>query len=155
MEAPQPTHPSHPPSNDDPFAASYHVQYEPNAYAPYYAPLLPPYGLEPLDFHNYHPSTQRSVPPRPYFMTPALRDELQRKQDAIHQAPFGHPTSALPEEVHAYHSLVPLEASSGQGFFGSFTTSVYKAVNRVDGGTYVLYRVESTHRQSIFMVINR
>ena len=78
-------------------------------------------------------------------MTPALRDELQRKQEAIHQAPFGHPSQALPEEVHAYHSLVPLELSSGQGFFGSFTTSVYKAVNRVDGGTYVLYRVESAH----------
>ncbi|KAG9087780.1 PAB-dependent poly(A)-specific ribonuclease subunit 3, partial [Ceratobasidium sp. 370] len=132
-------------TTDDPFAASYqhHVPYEPSAYTPYYAPLLSPYTLEPLDFHNYHPAAPRSAPPRDYFMTPNLRDELQRKQDAIHQAPYGHPTPPLPDEVHAYHSLVSLKPAPGQGFFGSFTTSVYKAVSKNHGGSYVLYRIEN------------
>ncbi|QRV95538.1 Tyrosine kinase domain protein [Ceratobasidium sp. AG-Ba] len=132
-------------ANDDPFAASYqhHVPYEASAYTPYYAPLLPAYTMEPLDFHNYHPSAPRSAPQRDYFMTPNLRDELQRKQDAAHQTPYGHPTLALPDEVHAYRSLALLEPGSGQGFFGGFTTSVYRAVNRNDGGSYVLYRIEN------------
>ncbi|KAF8598730.1 hypothetical protein BDV93DRAFT_561002 [Ceratobasidium sp. AG-I] len=81
-ETSQPVKPQ-PTTDDDPFAASYHAQHEPTAYAPCYAPLLPPYGLGPLDFYNYHSST-RGAAPRPYFMTPALRDELQRKQPAIH-----------------------------------------------------------------------
>ncbi|KAG8730797.1 PAB-dependent poly(A)-specific ribonuclease subunit 3, partial [Ceratobasidium sp. 423] len=129
---------------DDPFSASYHhVQYEPSAYAPYYAPLLPPYALEPLDFHNYHPNAPRHGVSRPHFMTPDLRDELHRKQDALFQAPYGHPTPPLPDEVHAYHSLAVLEAASSQTFFGGFSTSVYRAVSGRDGNTYVLYRVET------------
>ncbi|KAB5589808.1 PAB-dependent poly(A)-specific ribonuclease subunit 3 [Ceratobasidium theobromae] len=120
--------PQPPETPDDPFTASYHhVQYEPGAYAPYYAPLLGPYALEPLDFHNYHPILPRNGMPRPYFMTPDLRDELHRKQDALYQAPHGHPSPPLPDEVHAYHSLVLLEPTPGQGFLGSLNTSVYRA----------------------------
>ncbi|CAE6478485.1 unnamed protein product [Rhizoctonia solani] len=131
-------------TTEDPFSASYHhVQYEPSAYTPYYAPLLPPYALEPLDFHNYHPNTPRHGVSRQHFMTPDLRDELHRKQDALYQAPYGHPTPPLPDEVNAYHSLALLEPAPSQNFMGGFTTSVYRAVNNRDGNTYVLYRVEN------------
>ncbi|CAE6483578.1 unnamed protein product [Rhizoctonia solani] len=131
-------------TTDDPFSASYHhhVQYEPSAYAPYYAPLLPPYALEPLDFHNYHPNAPRHSVSRPHFMTPDLRDELHRKQDALYQAPYG-PASSLPDEVNGYHSLAMLEPASSQSFMGGFTTSVYRATNGRDGNTYALYRVEN------------
>ncbi|CAE7146085.1 unnamed protein product [Rhizoctonia solani] len=131
-------------TTDDPFSASYHhVQYEPSAYTPYYAPLLPPYALEPLDFHNYHPNAPRLGVSRPHFMTPDLRDELHRKQDALYQAPYGHPTPPLPDEVNGYHTLATLEPTSSQSFMGGFTTSVYRAVNGRDGNTYVLYRIEN------------
>ncbi|QRW22691.1 Tyrosine kinase domain-containing protein [Rhizoctonia solani] len=135
-----------PPSEttEDPFSANYHhVQYEPGAYAPYYAPLLSQYTLEPLDFHNYHPNAPRHSVSRSHFMTPDLRDELHRKQDAFYQTPFGHPTPPLPDEVHAYHSLAILEPAPSQSFLGGFSTSVYRAVNSRDGNTYVLYRVEN------------
>ncbi|KAF8674700.1 hypothetical protein RHS04_07212 [Rhizoctonia solani] len=131
-------------TTEDPFSANYHhVQYEPGAYAPYYAPLLSQYTLEPLDFHNYHPNAPRHSASRSHFMTPDLRDELHRKQDAFYQTPFGHPTPPLPDEVHAYHSLAILEPAPSQSFLGGFTTSVYRAVNSRDGNTYVLYRVEN------------
>ncbi|KAF8752882.1 hypothetical protein RHS01_07384 [Rhizoctonia solani] len=131
-------------TTEDPFSANYHhVQYEPGAYAPYYAPLLSQYTLEPLDFHNYHPNAPRHSASRSHFMTPDLRDELHRKQDAFYQTPFGHPTPPLPDEVHAYHSLAILEPAPSQSFLGGFSTSVYRAVNSRDGSTYVLYRVEN------------
>ncbi|KAH7311168.1 hypothetical protein B0J17DRAFT_687744 [Rhizoctonia solani] len=76
-------------------------------------------------------------------MTPDLRDELHRKQDALYQAPYGHPTPPLPDEVNAYHSLALLEPTSSHNFMGGFTTSVYRAVNNRDGNTYVFYRVEN------------
>lgn len=53
----------------------------------------------------------------------------------------------LPQEVHVYHSLYPLQHSQmampgeASSFFGH-PTSVYKAVSGADGRTYVLYRIE-------------
>lgn len=52
----------------------------------------------------------------------------------------------LPQEVHVYHSLYPLQhsqmaMSEVSSYFG-YPTSVYKAVSSADGRTYVLYRID-------------
>jgi hypothetical protein len=50
--------------------------------------------------------------------------------------------------MQGYHSLVPLENLAGTGErerrkFGNWNSSVYRAINSVDGGTYCLRRIES------------
>lgn len=66
-----------------------------------YAPPLPHVS----NLHPHHLSAHA------FFLSPNQREELQRKQEAMHAtAPppeLGGPT--LPEELHVYHSLVPLE----------------------------------------------
>jgi PAB-dependent poly(A)-specific ribonuclease subunit 3 len=48
--------------------------------------------------------------------------------------------------MQGYHTLIPLENISGsteRRKFGNWNSTVYRAVNSLDGGTYALRRIES------------
>jgi PAB-dependent poly(A)-specific ribonuclease subunit 3 len=100
---------------------------------------------------NLHPS-QLQI--HSFFLSPTLREDLQRRSAALQESsPI--PIPGLPDELHVYHSLHPLEAgtvgTTGPGgaameknkrVFG-LGTEVYKGVCELDGNAYVLRRVES------------
>lgn len=156
--------------------------YEGEMYEPY-APD-PTFGAErarhPLQYHlyappfphvsNLHPAHMAAMT---FFMDPALHEELERKQEALFVS--GPPDaelreSGLPETLHVYHSLVPLEPSTtlsvpsalqstrfgAQGTNAALTgssgdpsrvfgyrTHAYKATCALDGKCYVLRRLEN------------
>ncbi|KAE8249435.1 hypothetical protein A4X03_0g6610 [Tilletia caries] len=89
-----------------------------------YAPALP--HISNLSPHHFALHS--------FFMSPALREELQRKNEAIRAAPVPLPDlqppssssseaaaaaaargKPLPEELHVYHSLIPLEPLGAAG----------------------------------------
>jgi PAB-dependent poly(A)-specific ribonuclease subunit 3 len=112
-----------------------------------------PIPRETLNYHLYtvlpyvnprNPSAQLSGKPAShrFFISDTLRTDLQRRSEALH-AISAHQN--LPEEVHVYHSLVPLETvdwKDKRKWFGGWPSSVYKAINRLDGRTYCLRRLE-------------
>ncbi|CDH57810.1 poly-specific ribonuclease [Lichtheimia corymbifera JMRC:FSU:9682] len=120
---------------------------------PYYYMNAPVFARQPLQYHLYAsnaPPVSRLLPHhrtiQSFFMPDNLREELtQRNETTLMSAP-AHDLG-LPQEVHVYHSLYPLQHSQmampGEvsSFFGH-PTSVYKAVSGADGRTYVLYRIE-------------
>ncbi|KAI8813107.1 hypothetical protein BJ742DRAFT_521287 [Cladochytrium replicatum] len=108
---------------------------------------------QPLQYHlyiqslpyvsNLHPN-QKSI--NSFFMSDRLREELQRRNEAVLQSldPSSPEAQRLPPELHVYHSFYPLEDLSRERsarVFG-FTTAVYKATSVVDGKPYVLRRIE-------------
>jgi PAB-dependent poly(A)-specific ribonuclease subunit 3 len=103
-----------------------------------------------LNYHLYTPlpyiqsSASSSKPSsQRFFLSDSLRLDLQKRSEALlTSAPLA--LSNLPEEVHTYHSLVPLEPLEGnrRKWFGGWASSVFKAVNSVDGITYCLRRIE-------------
>ena len=150
-----------------------------------------PYGYEPYDTYsapfageqrrarqtlNYH----LYAPPQPhvsnlhpahlatmaYFMEPALAEDLQRKHEALFAVADPAVTEQLPEMLHVYHTLVPLEGTAARGIpaglqnprfthgaraltgacgdpsrtFG-YKSHVYKATCVLDGKCYVLRRL--------------
>ncbi|KAK0519480.1 PAB-dependent poly(A)-specific ribonuclease subunit 3 [Tilletia horrida] len=100
-----------------------------------------PMGLQPLPYqpplyHLYAPALPHISNLSPhhfalhaFFMSPHLREELQRKNEAIRAAPVPLPDASsaegnlgasrsvkpLPEELHVYHSLIPLEPLGAAG----------------------------------------
>lgn len=83
---------------------------------------------QPLQYHLYAPPMPHVSNLHPqhlsanaFFMSSEEREELQRKNDALHAGvpppEFGGPK--LPEELHVYHSLVPLEPSPLPGMAGN------------------------------------
>ncbi len=101
----------------------------------------------PLQYHLYAPHPTQFLNLKPYqrsiqnlFIPDDLREDLQRKSEAILQV---IPGSKLPDHVHTYHTLVPLDTSleKKSNIFG-FLTSLYKAFSNVDGKTYALRRLE-------------
>ncbi|PWY98919.1 hypothetical protein BCV70DRAFT_192963 [Testicularia cyperi] len=73
---------------------------------------------QPLQYHLYAPPLPHVSNLHPhhlsanaFFLNPNQREELQRKQEAMHASvpppELGGPN--LPDELHVYHSLVPLE----------------------------------------------
>ncbi|KAI9303986.1 hypothetical protein BJ944DRAFT_267525 [Cunninghamella echinulata] len=104
------------------------------------------YPRQPLQYHlytsplphiaNLHPH-QRTI--QSFFIADNLREQLTRRNEAILATPTGNDLN-LPQEVHVYHSLCPLEDQPGQ-FFGH-PSWLYKATCSVDGRTYALVRIE-------------
>jgi PAB-dependent poly(A)-specific ribonuclease subunit 3 len=85
-------------------------------------------GPQPLQYHLYNPPLPHVSNLHPqhlsahaFFMSNEEREELQRKNEAMHASvpppELGGPS--LPEELHVYHSLVPLEPSSTSNLPGS------------------------------------
>ncbi|CAO3638652.1 unnamed protein product [Cunninghamella blakesleeana] len=104
------------------------------------------YPRQPLQYHLYTPPLphianlhphQRTI--QSFFIADNLREQLTRRNEAILATPTGHDLN-LPQEVHVYHSLCPLEDQPGQ-FFGH-PSWIYKATCSVDGRTYALVRIE-------------
>lgn len=104
---------------------TYPLQY--HLYAP--RPEINPLRLEPY---------QRTA--EDYFISSSLREDLQRKNEVSLQK---FPQMMLPEFVHVYHSLFPLDTNSEKStrMFGH-PTWVYRATSNYDGRIYCLRRVE-------------
>jgi PAB-dependent poly(A)-specific ribonuclease subunit 3 len=80
-------------------------------------------------------------------MSDTLREELQKRNEDVVQVADAHILESLklPNEVHTYHSLCPIEAQSALGRMSKVyghPTSTYKAISTTDGRTYMLRRVE-------------
>ncbi|KAF9516648.1 hypothetical protein BS47DRAFT_619910 [Hydnum rufescens UP504] len=81
----------------------------------------PTFVRQPLNYHLYtqlpylpYGSASQSKPPsHRFFMSDTLREDLQRRSEAIYSLTPRYPSNEkpLPEELHVYHSLVPLEPS--------------------------------------------
>ncbi|KAL6308885.1 kinase-like domain-containing protein [Sparassis latifolia] len=105
----------------------------------FYTP--PYYAQQPLNYHLYT-QARSEVLAHKYFISDSIREELQRRSETIRTALV--PDMMLPEEMQGYHSLVPLEPSTGdRRKFGNWYSSVYRATNSADGLQYVLRRIEN------------
>ncbi|CAJ0750821.1 1125_t:CDS:10 [Entrophospora sp. SA101] len=112
--------------------------------------LLP----QPLQYHlytsplphvsNLHPH-QKTI--HAFFMSDHLREELQQKNEATLKTVNAKDYN-LPEELHVYHSLCPLDERQEKSvnIFG-YPTWAYKSVSNVDGRVYCLRRVEESWRR--------
>ncbi|KAI0651266.1 kinase-like domain-containing protein [Trametes meyenii] len=107
---------------------------------PFYTPSMT-FHSQPLNYHLYTLPRPDSLSHR-YFISDEVREELQMRSETIRAAP---PVGlGLPEELQGYHSLVPLEpVGVERRKFGSWYSTLYRAVNSSDGATYVLRRVEN------------
>ncbi|KAF9168571.1 PAB-dependent poly(A)-specific ribonuclease subunit 3 [Actinomortierella ambigua] len=105
---------------------------------------------QPLQYHLYstplpHVSNlnpnQKTI--HGFFISDNLREELHRKNEAILQAPVNAQDFGLPDELHEYHSLYPLDTSQDRSteVFG-YPSAVYKCMCAADGRTYALRRIE-------------
>ncbi|KAG0365280.1 PAB-dependent poly(A)-specific ribonuclease subunit 3 [Gamsiella multidivaricata] len=77
-----------------------------------------------------------------FFISDILREELHRKNEMILQT-VSSQEYGLPEELHEYHSLYPLDLTQEKSteVFG-YQSSVYKCMCSADGRTYALRRIE-------------
>ncbi|KAJ6524521.1 hypothetical protein B0H19DRAFT_1200118 [Mycena capillaripes] len=128
--------------------ASYDA-YDPTTDDSYYAAQAPVFVRQPLNYHLYTsaiPSTFVSSATDTHFIPPStdLRTLLQGRSEDLRMAP---PQGLnLPEEMQGYHSLIPLEnigGSTERRKFGNWNSTVYRAINSLDGGTYCLRRIEN------------
>ncbi|KAK0189651.1 hypothetical protein F5146DRAFT_1051881 [Armillaria mellea] len=121
------------------------------------------YIREPCTCLNYHLYTN-TIPPAfisthsdGHFVPSSfdIRQVLQTRSETIRGAPA--PGLNLPEDLQGYHTLVPLESSAAneRRKFGSWYSTVYRAINSTDGAPYTLRRVENYRlmHQSAFTAI--
>ncbi|GAB5590090.1 PAB-dependent poly(A)-specific ribonuclease subunit 3 [Umbelopsis nana] len=121
--------------------------FDSNQMDPYYYSNPQIYPQQPLQHHlystplphvtNLHPH-QKSI--HAFFMSDNLREELTERNEALLKTA---PDLNLPQELHVYHSLYPLDYQQEKStqVFGH-PTSVYKAMCTLDGRTYALRRIE-------------
>ncbi|KAK7055351.1 PAN2-PAN3 deadenylation complex subunit PAN3 [Favolaschia claudopus] len=122
--------------------------YDPSTANPYFASATP-FLRQPLNYHLYSsviPSAFVNSITDTQFVPPSseLRTLLQSRGEDLHIAPA--PGLNLPEELQGYHSLIPLENTNGASErrkFGNWTSTVYRAVNSIDGTVYCLRRIEN------------
>lgn len=127
-----------PGSSDTPLVAS--AASSPSVPELYHPPL------HPLQYHLYAPSPYRvgvHVPPNQrlvedLFISNRLRQDLQERNEATLQVLSA---SALPDFVHVYHSLVPLDTKEGGKERFGYHNWRYKAISSSDGRTYCLLRL--------------
>ncbi|KAG5519800.1 hypothetical protein PMAC_000073 [Pneumocystis sp. 'macacae'] len=102
---------------------------------------------QPLQYHLYasHAPYRENLEPYQrtvydFFMSNTLREDLQRKSEAIHQVLVD---SNLPNQILGYHSLVPLDTLHNRNtrIFG-YPSWVYKVFSSNDGYSYVFRRLE-------------
>ncbi|KAF9355198.1 PAB-dependent poly(A)-specific ribonuclease subunit 3 [Mortierella sp. NVP85] len=104
---------------------------------------------QPLQYHLYNtplPHVSNLLPHQKtihgFFISDTLREELHRKNETTLQT-VNPQEYGLPEEIHEYHSLYPLDPTQEKSteVFG-YQSSVYKSMCSVDGRTYCLRRIE-------------
>ncbi|KAF9429611.1 PAB-dependent poly(A)-specific ribonuclease subunit 3 [Podila epigama] len=104
---------------------------------------------QPLQYHLYNtplPHVSNLLPHQKtihgFFISDSLREELHRKNEMVLQTVNAH-DYGLPEELHEYHSLYPLDQVQEKSteVFG-YPSSVYKCMCSVDGKPYALRRIE-------------
>ncbi|KAG0212722.1 PAB-dependent poly(A)-specific ribonuclease subunit 3 [Mortierella sp. GBA30] len=104
---------------------------------------------QPLQYHLYNtplPHVSNLLPHQKtihgFFISDSLREELHRKNEMILQT-VNAQEYGLPEELHEYHSLYPLDVTQERSteVFG-YQSSVYKCMCSQDGRTYALRRIE-------------
>lgn len=100
---------------------------------------------------SFHPNSQESNV-HTFFLSPTLSQDLHQRSAAIFETLPG-PIPGLPDSLHVYHSLYPLEpgtvgtstlsdgVQAPKGMLG-LGSEVYKAVGERDGGIYCLRRIE-------------
>ncbi|CCJ30290.1 unnamed protein product [Pneumocystis jirovecii] len=102
---------------------------------------------QPLQYHLYasHAPYRENLEPYQrtiydFFISNTLREDLQRKSEAIHQILLD---SNLPSQILGYHSLVPLDTLHNRNtrIFG-YPSWVYKVFSSNDGYSYVFRRLE-------------
>jgi len=106
---------------------------QPLQYHLYTSPLLP---------HMNGTQNQKTI--HSFFIPDKLREELQKKNEAItHVLNSNSPEyQNFPKELHVYHSFnIIYEPEKSPKTFG-YPTSVYKSISSVDGKAYALRRVE-------------
>ncbi|KAJ3220008.1 PAB-dependent poly(A)-specific ribonuclease subunit 3 [Dinochytrium kinnereticum] len=89
---------------------------------------------------------KKQNPPQNFCMADALREELQKKGEAVMDAFLPHNNEIqIPHEIHTYQNLKHIESANQRSsrIFG-FPSWVFKAVNSIDGKPYVLRRIEET-----------
>lgn len=94
-----------------------------------------------LNYHLYTQPIPSTMSPK-HFICDSLREDLQSRSEISQTAPV--PGLNLPEELQGYHTLVPLEQTTGdRRKFGNWYSTVYRATSSVDGAEYVLRRIEN------------
>ncbi|KTW27399.1 hypothetical protein T552_02378 [Pneumocystis carinii B80] len=105
---------------------------------PLYQPLQYHLYASPAPYRTNLEPYQRTI--HDFFMSDTLREDLQKKSEAIHQT-LGD--SNLPDQILGYHSLVPLDTLHNKNtrIFG-YSSWVYKVFSSNDGYSYVFRRLE-------------
>ncbi|KAJ7718593.1 hypothetical protein DFH07DRAFT_860108 [Mycena maculata] len=142
------------------YSDSHYDAYDPEAENAYFT-QAPVFVRQPLNYHLYTsviPSTFVSSTTDTHFIPHSadLRILLQGRSEDLLTAP--PPGLNLPEEIQGYHTLIPLENIGGtteRRKFGNWNSTVYRAINSVDGGTYALRRIENfrLNHQAAFSAI--
>ena len=78
-------------------------------------------------------------------MSNSLREELTRRSEDLQR--LGHINDPvlqkMSSEVQSYHSFCPIDTkSAAPSLIYGYRTSLYKAIKSLDGGYYLLRRVE-------------
>ncbi|KAJ7075654.1 hypothetical protein B0H15DRAFT_941471 [Mycena belliarum] len=142
------------------YADPHYDGYDATADGHYFAPQAPVFLRQPLNYHLYSSVIPASFLPSAtdtHFVPPTsdLRTLLQERSENLRMAQ--PPGLNLPEEMQGYHTLIPLEnlGHTERRKFGNWHSTVYRAVNSLDGCTYALRRIENfrlTH-QGAFVTI--
>ncbi|EMR11008.1 hypothetical protein PNEG_00609 [Pneumocystis murina B123] len=105
---------------------------------PLYQPLQYHLYASPAPYRTNLEPYQRTI--HDFFMSDTLREDLQKKSEAIYQT-LGD--SNLPDQILGYHSLVPLDTLHNKStrIFG-YSSWVYKVFSSNDGYSYVFRRLE-------------
>lgn len=106
---------------------------------------------QPLQYHLYttpilpHGGQQNQGSIHSFFISDKLREELQKKNEAINQViDITSPEyQNFPRELHVYHSfnIIDEHHEKTTKSFG-YPTSIYKVISSIDGKAYALRRVE-------------
>ncbi|ORZ01467.1 kinase-like domain-containing protein [Syncephalastrum racemosum] len=104
---------------------------------------------QPLQYHLYTsqlphisnlPPHQRTI--QSFFIPDNLREQLTQRNEATLLSASARELG-LPQEVHKYHSLYPLDEQPAQaGNYFGHPSWLYKAISSNDGRCYVLLRIE-------------
>ena len=78
-------------------------------------------------------------------MSNSLREDLSRRNEDVQR--IGNPNDpilqTLSAKVQSYHSFCPVEmASAAPSVIFGYRSSLYKAINSLNGGYYLLRRIE-------------